>query len=219
VHVSNVAEQSGTLGLAFRTNPTKEVSVSEESPSIQEISRHVATLITRVDSLQSGVNEIKVSMEKLAEGHTTTREFQAEARRRLDDCAADRRDLWNKINDIRDREMKDLRDKVDDARADASTAMKRTQSPCPCGSESPTRLTVLYYPPCSLPSCAANSSWNMPRFKPLLKTIIVLSFVTSALRAQPTLVPSEVWINKPVRPGQTTKEGSQYTLMPGVSKC
>jgi chromosome segregation ATPase len=126
--VGNVAEQSGTLGLAFRTNPTKEITVSEESPSIQEISRHVATLITRIDSLQSSVNEIKVSMEKLADGHTTTREFQAEARRRLDDCAADRRDLWNKINDIRDRELKEIRDKVDDARAEASTAMERTLS-------------------------------------------------------------------------------------------
>ena len=128
VHVSDVAKQSGTLGLAFRTNSTKEITVSEESPSIQEISRHVATLITRIDSLQSSVNEIKVSMEKLAEGHTSTREFQAEGRRRLDDCAADRRDLWNKINDIRDRELKEIRDKVDDARAEASTAMERTQS-------------------------------------------------------------------------------------------
>jgi chromosome segregation ATPase len=126
--VSDLGEQSGTLGLAFRTNPTKEITVSEESPSIQEISRHVATLITRIDSLQSSVNEIKVSMEKLAEGHTTTREFQAEARRRLDDCAADRRDLWNKINDVRDRELKDLRDKVDDARAEAGTAAERAQS-------------------------------------------------------------------------------------------
>ena len=75
-HVSGVVEQSGTPGLDFR-NPTKEITVSEESPSIQEISRHVATLITRIDSLQSSVNEIKVSMEKLAEGHTTTRKFQA----------------------------------------------------------------------------------------------------------------------------------------------
>jgi hypothetical protein len=128
VHVSDAAEQTGTLGLAFRTNSKKEITVSEESPSIQEISRHVATLITRIDSLQSSVNEIKVSMEKLAEGHTSTREFQAEARRRLDDCAADRRDLWNRINDIRDREFKEIRDKVDDARAEASTAMERSQS-------------------------------------------------------------------------------------------
>jgi len=126
-HVSGVADQSGTLGLDF-SDLTKEDTVSEESPSIQEISRHVATLITRIDSLQNSVNEIKVSMEKLADGHTTTREFQAEARRRLDDCAADRRDLWNKINDIRDRELKDLRDKVDDARAEASTATERAQS-------------------------------------------------------------------------------------------
>ena len=121
-------EQTKTLGLAFRTNSTEEITMSEESPSIQEISRHVATLITRIDSLQSSVNEIKVSMEKLAEGHTSTREFQAEARRRLDDCAADRRDLWNKINDIRDRELKEIRDKVDDARAEASTAMDQAGS-------------------------------------------------------------------------------------------
>jgi len=126
-HVSGVVEQSGTPGLDFR-NPTKEITVSEESPSIQEISRHVATLITRIDSLQSSVNEIKVSMEKLAEGHTTTRKFQAEARRRLDDCAADRRDLWNKINDIRDRELKEIREKMDDARAETTTATERAQS-------------------------------------------------------------------------------------------
>jgi len=128
VHVSDAVEQTKTLGLAFRTNSTEEITMSEESPSIQEISRHVATLITRIDSLQSSVNEIKVSMEKLAEGHTSTREFQAEARRRLDDCAADRRDLWNKINDIRDRELKEIRDKVDDARAEASTAMDQAGS-------------------------------------------------------------------------------------------
>lgn len=102
--------------------------MSEESPTIQELSNHVATLITRIDSLQDSVNEIKVSMGKLAEGHTTTREFQAEARRRLDDCAADRRDLWSKINDIRDRELKEIRDKVDDARAEASTAAERAES-------------------------------------------------------------------------------------------
>jgi TolA-binding protein len=127
-HVSDVVEQSETLGLAFITNLTKESTVNEESPSIQEISRQVAALITRIDSLQSSVNEIKVSMDKLAEGHTNTREFQAEARRRLDDCAADRRDLWSKINDIRDRELKEIRDKVDEARAEASTATERTQS-------------------------------------------------------------------------------------------
>jgi hypothetical protein len=127
-HVSDVVEQSGGPGLAFMTNLTKESTVNEESPSIQEISRQVAALITRIDSLQSSVNEIKVSMDKLAEGHTNTREFQAEARRRLDDCAADRRDLWSKINDVRDRELKDLRDKVDDARAEASTATERAQS-------------------------------------------------------------------------------------------
>lgn len=65
---------------------------------------------------------------KLAEGHTGTREFRAEARRRLDDCAADRRDLWNKINDIRDHELKEIRDKVDDARAKGSTATERAES-------------------------------------------------------------------------------------------
>jgi hypothetical protein len=52
----------------------------------------------------------------------------AEPRRWLDDCAADRHALWNKIDDLRDREMKDLRDKVDDVRAEASTALERTQS-------------------------------------------------------------------------------------------
>ncbi len=102
--------------------------MSEESPTIQEISRHMATLITRMDSLQDSVNDLKSSLEKLTDGHTTTREFQAEARRRLDDCAADRRDLWSKINDIRDRELKEIRDKVDDARAEASTAAERAQS-------------------------------------------------------------------------------------------
>ena len=101
--------------------------MSEESPTIQEISRHMATLITRMDSLQDSVNDLKSSLEKLTDGHTTTREFQAEARRRLDDCAADRRDLWVKINDIRDRELKEIRDKVDDARAEASTAAERAQ--------------------------------------------------------------------------------------------
>lgn len=102
--------------------------MSEAAPTIQELSRQMASLITQIAGLQNSVNEIKVSVEKLAEGHTSTREFQAEARRRLDDCAADRRDLWSKINDIRDRELKDLRDKVDDARAEASTAIDRTQS-------------------------------------------------------------------------------------------
>jgi hypothetical protein len=43
-------------------------------------------------------------------------------------CAADRRDLWNKINDIRDHEMKDLRDKVDDAHAEVSRATERANS-------------------------------------------------------------------------------------------
>ena len=116
------------MGLTFRNEQDEGITVSEEAPTIQELSRQMASLITKIAGLQDSVNEIKVSMEKLAEGHTTTREFQAEARRRLDDCAADRRDLWNKINDIRDRELKDLRDKVDDARAEASTAIDRTQS-------------------------------------------------------------------------------------------
>ena len=102
--------------------------MSEEAPTIQELSRQMASLITKIAGLQDSVNEIKVSLEKLAEGHTNTREFQAEARRRLDDCAADRRDLWSKINDIRDRELKEIRDKVDDARAEASTAMDQAGS-------------------------------------------------------------------------------------------
>jgi hypothetical protein len=91
--------------------------------------RQVQAILNAPDvATKSSVNEIKVSMERLAEGHTTTREFQAEARRRSDDCAADRRDLWNKINDIRDRELREIRDKVDDARAEASTAMERANS-------------------------------------------------------------------------------------------
>lgn len=102
--------------------------MSEAAPTIQELSRQMASLITQIAGLQNSVNEIKVSLEKLAEGHTNTREFQAEARRRLDDCAADRRDLWSKINDIRDRELKEIRDKVDDARAEASTAMDQAGS-------------------------------------------------------------------------------------------
>jgi hypothetical protein len=128
VHARDVVERSKTVGLTFRNEQDEGITVSEEAPTIQELSRQMASLITKIAGLQDSVNEIKVSMEKLAEGHTTTREFQAEARRRLDDCAADRRDLWNKINDIRDRELKDLRDKVDDARAEASTAIDRTQS-------------------------------------------------------------------------------------------
>jgi hypothetical protein len=61
-HVSDVAEQFVTLGLAFRTNPTKKIIASGESSSIQAISRHGATLITRIDSLQDRGDEVKVAL-------------------------------------------------------------------------------------------------------------------------------------------------------------
>jgi TolA-binding protein len=127
-HVRHRGEQDGVLCLAFVDQTDEENSVSEQVPNIQELSRQMASLIAQISGLQSSVNEIKASLEKLAEGYTNTREFQAEARRRLDDCAADRRDLWNKINDIRDRDLKEMRDKVDDARAEASTATDQARS-------------------------------------------------------------------------------------------
>jgi hypothetical protein len=36
--------------------------------------------------------------------------------------------VWDKINNIRDRELKEIRDKVDDAHAEASTATERANS-------------------------------------------------------------------------------------------
>lgn len=91
----------------------------------------MASLIAQISGLQSSVNEIKASIEKLADGHVTTREFQAEARRRLDDSEKDRRDLWKKYNDMReqtDASLKAMREqteasieamdqRVDDAKA------------------------------------------------------------------------------------------------------
>jgi hypothetical protein len=36
---------------------------------------------------------------------------------------------------------------------------------------------------------------------------------------KPLPLPSEVWINKPVPPGQKTKKEGRCIPMPGVSKC
>jgi chromosome segregation ATPase len=76
----------------------------------------MASLIAQISGLQSSVNEIKASLEKLAEGYTNTREFQAEARRRLDDSEKDRRDLWKKYTGLReqtDTSLKTMREQTE----------------------------------------------------------------------------------------------------------
>jgi|GEM_PF-3171557 len=86
----------------------------------------MASLIAQISGLQGSVNDIKASIEKLADGHVTTREFQAEARRRLDDSEKDRRDLWKKYNDMReqtDASLEAMGQRVDAAKARGDDAM------------------------------------------------------------------------------------------------
>jgi hypothetical protein len=100
-------------------------NMRDDCPSISDVSKHMAELVVQVKGLGDGITEIKASLLRLAEGQTTSREFEARANALFEASAKDRNDLWAKVNDTRDRELKDLREKVEDAKAHAATANGR----------------------------------------------------------------------------------------------
>jgi chromosome segregation ATPase len=69
-----------------------------EDNGLQALSTQMATANARLENLQRGVDALTATLKDLTEGHSASRAFEAETRRRLDDCEEDRRDLWSQLN-------------------------------------------------------------------------------------------------------------------------
>jgi len=76
--------------------------VSEDT-TLQGLGNQMATANARLENLQRSVDALTSSLKDLTEGHSASRAFEAESRRRLDDGDQDRRDLWKQINQVRER--------------------------------------------------------------------------------------------------------------------
>ena len=87
-----------------------------------QLATQVATLIADTTNIKSMLGDMKSSLGELTASHATMRDFVSAAVPRFTASEEDRRELWIKVNQIKDQEIREVHLKIDFAHEAARVA-------------------------------------------------------------------------------------------------